>query len=628
MAIPIFLLSLGILFWQSRNYIREQSTDHAASVLNSATQRLRTYMNTIETATNSNEWLVVENFKPEALLSMTERIVRLNRHVNGCSITTEPDVFPEYGHYFSAYSVREKTDSASQAEVDSVTTVREEEYDYFSRIWYKKPKELGRACWVEPFDDFNEISLYTEERIASYCKPLYTEDGSMLGVISTDLSLRNLAASVDSVGLPYPSAYFMLIGRDGRYFIHPNPTMLYFERTIYSYTDPSENADQIALGHEMTAGNQGHMYVKVDGEPCLVCYRPVPGTEWSLALVCPEREMLKSYHQLGYIIALIIAVGLLVIMLLCLHAVSHAISPVNKLLSQIKLIADGQYEVFIPHTRREDAVGQLQNSFAAMQESLNFHMGSIRYTTDVTQQRNEELERATQLAEEALRQKTTFIHHVTHQIRTPLNIIMGFAQIISEGMALPKEEMASIKEMMVHNSNTLKRLVQMLFDSSDSGLSEELNSHKQEVVPCNEVARESISYTQSLFAGIAIHFETDAADDFSILTNKLYLMRSLRELLYNAAKYSDGKHLAVRITHTDSVVKFCVEDTGPGISEEKIEQMFKPFTKIDDLSEGLGLGLPLAKRHAMSLGGDLTLDTSYTQGCRFVIELPINNDVS
>ena len=52
--------------------------------------------------------------------------------------------------------------------------------------------------------------------------------------------------------------------------------------------------------------------------------------------------------------------------------------------------------------------------------------------------------------------------------------------------------------------------------------------------------------------------------------------------------------------------------------------MFKPFAKIDDLTEGLGLGLPLAKQHAQSLGGDLTLDTSYTQGCRFVIELPVS----
>ena len=219
--------------------------------------------------------------------------------------------------------------------------------------------------------------------------------------------------------------------------------------------------------------------------------------------------------------------------------------------------------------------------------------------------------------------KTTFIQNVTHQIRTPLNIIMGFAQVLRDGMA--QEEMASIKNMMLHNSYTLSRLLQMLFDSSDSGLSEELNNQKQELVSCNEVARESINNLLSHAPNVNVQFESDVTDDFCITTNRLYLLRSLRELLYNSAKYADQKHLSLRITHTDSKVRFCVEDKGPGISEEKIEQMFEPFTKIDDLTEGLGLGLPLSKRHIISLGGDLTLDTTYRDGCRFVIEMPINN---
>ena len=101
-------------------------------------------------------------------------------------------------------------------------------------------------------------------------------------------------------------------------------------------------------------------------------------------------------------------------------------------------------------------------------------------------------------------------------------------------------------------------------------------------------------------------------------------MRSLRELLYNAAKYSDGKQITMRITHTGSSVRFIVEDTGKGIDEKDREQMFQFFTKVDDLSEGLGLGLPLSKRHAQNLGGDLTLDVNYHKGCRFILELPIS----
>ena len=58
------------------------------------------------------------------------------------------------------------------------------------------------------------------------------------------------------------------------------------------------------------------------------------------------------------------------------------------------------------------------------------------------------------------------------------------------------------------------------------------------------------------------------------------------------------------------------------IAPEDRESIFKFFTKVDDLSQGLGLGLPLSKRHAQNLGGDLTLDTDYQQGCRFILEIP------
>jgi signal transduction histidine kinase len=100
-------------------------------------------------------------------------------------------------------------------------------------------------------------------------------------------------------------------------------------------------------------------------------------------------------------------------------------------------------------------------------------------------------------------------------------------------------------------------------------------------------------------------------------------MRCLRELLYNSAKYSDGKHIRLLISKTESAIHFVVEDKGAGISDADRELMFRFFTKVDDLSEGLGLGLPLAKRHAFNLGGALWLDDTYHEGCRFIIEIPL-----
>ncbi len=623
MAAPVFMLALGALFLQSRYFIRQEAQSTAKGVLNVTMQHVRSMMSTVETATNSNAWLAEKKFDPDSLLDISRRIVVLNSHVNGCCIAVEPNMFARYGRYFAAYTLNQG---------DTIVTVVDAPYEYFEKPWYKEAREIGKACWVNPYADDEEGAVVATEQITSYSKPIFLEDGRIAGIITSDMAMRRLKEATDSTEVPYPNAYFIMVGSKGEYYIHPDSTRL-FKSTIFDNTDPNRDKDLIALGHEMTAGNEGMMWAELDGRLCHVCYQPVPGTNWSLALVSPDSDILWSYHKLTYIIGALIVVGLVVIVLLCRHVVGRAINPINRLLRQVGKIEKDNYDEMILRTSRTDVIGQLQNSFATMQQSLNFHMGALRHTAEMSRQQNEEIAEATQKVEEAVRQKTRFIQNVSHQIRTPLNIIMGFAQVMRDSMAsrnddkaakymLPEEELTSITDTMKHNAQHLSRMVMMLFDSSDSGFAQELMAHRNELVSCNEVAQESINYTKENFPRLAISFDNELTDDVCIHSSPLYLMRTLRELLYNAAKYSDGEHVSLRLAQTEDKVMFIVEDKGPGLPEEFSDGLFKPFGKLNDLSEGLGLGLPLAKRHAQGLGGDLTLDTTYQEGCRFILELP------
>lgn len=611
LSVLVFVTSLGVMFVQSRYMLRKQVTEHITSVLDNTVSRVSGCMNAVETATNVNGWMAQEFLDPDSLLSLSHRVVLLNSHVNGCSITTEPDVFPEQGP-FSAYSIREG---------DSVVTVREAAYDYYNQVWYKQPKNLAKPCWTDPFNDYNENSLYTKNIIASYCKPIYMEDGRFIGVISTDLSLKRLKEAIADKQ-PYPNTYFVMVNSEGQFVIHPDSTQE-LNKTIFEDLDPDKQSDLVALGHEMTAGAKGNMRVSINGTSCLVCYQPVPNTRWSLALVIPDREILQAYYRLANIIIPLIVIGLVVILLISRKIVTQAIKPLNQLLKQSQVIAGGNYAEQIPFTQRNDAVGRLQNSFATMQVSLDRHVSEIKNVVDETKRSNEELVKATQLAEDADRQKTLFIQNVTHQIRTPLNIIMGFAQVLRNSLGeIPHDEVKKIVEMMDHNTKTLSRMLLMLYDSSDAGASVELRSRKKKMVSCNEVVFESIAHTREHFPEINVTFESDVPDSYCIRTNGLYLMRTLRELLYNAAKYSDGTVVLVKVQEKENTIRYIVEDHGPGMSESYYDQMFKPFTKVNELSEGLGLGLPLSKRHSQNLGGDLSLDTTYHDGCRFILELP------
>ena len=612
MAVPIFMLAIGILFEQSRNQVKAEAMKHASSALNTTMQRLHRHMNIVETATDINDWEITEHLDPDSILAYSRYIVMLNGHIDGCSISTEPNTFPKYGRYFSAYTVRE---------TDTISTVVEEPYEYFDRIWYKRPRELGKPCWVIYFDD-QTLELIIEGMVASYSKPLYNADHQLVGVISTDLSLLRLSKVITAEELPYPDSYIMMIGEEGRYYLHPDTAQL-FKKTIFSDADPQKNADIIALGHEMTTGKQGNMRVRINGEPCLVSYQPVPGAPCSLALVCPERSVLKSYNRLGYIVGPLLVIGLLLILLFSSVTVAQAIRPVYKLTGKLQRLAEGHYDERIPETHYKDVVGHMQNSFASMQESLFRHVNDIQQMNAEAAQRNEELVRTSELAKEADRQKSLFIQNVSHQIRTPLNIIMGFSQVLKESKGgLPEDETKSITDMMLHNAQLLNRMVRMLFDSSAKGVTEELYTNKNEEVSCNEVAHECMASVFKHFPNLVIKYATDLSDDFCINTNRVYLVRSVHELLYNAAKYSDGENVSLHVTEKGSMVRFIVEDTGPSIAEEESARLFEMFTKVNDISEGLGLGLALSRRHIQNLGGDLTLDTNYRAGCRFIIELP------
>ena len=124
MTVPIFILVLGILFEQSRDTIKQDAIKRASSALNKTTMRAARELSIVEDAINTNAWLVVNNFQPDSLLTFSRLIVQMNINVNGCSITTEPGIFPQYGRHFSAYSVRSG---------DSIITVKEGDYEYFEK---------------------------------------------------------------------------------------------------------------------------------------------------------------------------------------------------------------------------------------------------------------------------------------------------------------------------------------------------------------------------------------------------------------------------------------------------------------------------------------------------------------
>ena len=130
-------------------------------------------------------------------------------------------------------------------------------------------------------------------------------------------------------------------------------------------------------------------------------------------------------------------------------------------------------------------------------------------------------------------------------------------------------------------------------------------------------------YQELAKKGVSVKQESQLADDFTLKTNENMLKRILAALMENAIKYTEKGNITIKASADEQQLTFVVEDTGCGIPKDQAEHIFDRFVKLDSFKEGIGLGLPLSRKLAQQLDGNVTLDTNYTEGARFIVTLPI-----
>ena len=611
----IFVVAVSYLFSISKDYLRQSAVNRATQILDNTGHRITDIMGEVETVADNMAWYVDGCMDPDSLIRDTREILLNHPHFHSCSISMEPFYFKQYGRYFSIYSVRD-ADTISTAQYGS------DDFQYFNQEWYSKPQGLLQGCWIDPYLNTNPKATYKTDVITTYSRPLLDSNGYFIGVIAIDLNLKWLSQEITEVK-PYPNSSSIIIGSKGQYLVHPD-TLKLIRESIFSDPDPKAKGVVDSLGRKMLAGESGMQQMVVDGNDALLFYCPVGKANWSMAIVCPESDVFGGYNRLLYMVWAIVGLGLLVILLFCYQAISTAIAPLQLLAHQAHDIAEGHYSNRLPKTSREDTVGQLQNSFADMQASLSTYVDDIRQINAEMEQRNRELAAANEKALEADRKKTAFLQDMMHQIRTPLNIICGFAQVLNDSFhELPPDEARNITQMMHDNMRKIAHITRLLVSfASQTGLI----AMKKETFSCNEACREVVDNCRLTNPStVKLRFETMLSDDYTLHTDKQRVQLILEELLNNANKFTQQGTITVSCGQKDQqTVTIRVSDTGIGIAKTDRKNIFTQFVKIDLFTEGVGLGLPLSKRAAQRIGGDLVLDEAYDQGAAFVLTIPIN----
>ena len=290
-------------------------------------------------------------------------------------------------------------------------------------------------------------------------------------------------------------------------------------------------------------------------------------------------------------------------------------------------INDISHDINLEQMRRETKKAYDMMTYIALGASLlgvlflSYLFWTRRKHMQQLMAQNQQLTIARDQAQEADRMKTAFIQNVSHQIRTPLNAVSGFATILAKQLdELSDEERHDLAARIEHSAGIITNSLNHLITLSDiDSINIERNS---DTINCHEFCREIAREFKPMKQTTAFNYTSTIDQDASVKSNRQMLKSVIMEILVNADKFTEEGSITLNNEMANGMWQISVTDTGCGIQPGDEEKIFGHFAKIDDFSEGLGLGLTFCKNIVLRLGGDIVLDKDYHDGARFIVKIP------
>ncbi len=320
--------------------------------------------------------------------------------------------------------------------------------------------------------------------------------------------------------------------------------------------------------------------------------RPGGGTVFGYLIVAkPKDELRDAWVTLLSRLAIAFLFSLVVVGALAFYLTRRITGPVLALSDAADEVSRGNYGVDVPRVPGGGEIGHLADRFREMTSRLA---------------EAEALER-------------NFLMSVSHELRTPLTAIRGHVAALREGVVNDPESIDASLEIVAEEAERLGRLVGDVLDLA------KLDAHRftvlTEEVDMGRVLERAYSTFSEEARHRGIEYTSEAESAPVIVSDGDRVLQIISNLLSNAFRWTpDGGRIDLALQTADGVVTVDVADSGPGITADARERIFRPFWSTD--GRGTGLGLPIARELAVALGGRIELETEVGKGSRFRLVLP------
>ncbi len=509
--------------------------------------------------------------------------------------------------------VREDGDEPKERKI--LSKLDSSHYDHISDVLVEKGKSA--SIWVEPY--YNEA---IEKWVLSYITSFYKDD-TLVAIMGMDFDFEQMTEKVGRIRF-LENGYAFLKNAGGTVHYHP------------AFFEGDKHGDELDINQSTVSFSNGVSnvveYTYNGGHRIGVAVPLRCGLQ--LFFCDAYDEVFQVRNRIVNLTIILSILAMLVNITLSVLNSRRMIKPIMQLTGAVKEIEAGNYATPLPK-ESDDEIGVLTRGIWLMEKTLSERK---KYSESELARRNKELEEAVTAAENASRAKTDFFSQMSHDIRTPMNAIVGMTLMARDNID-DKEKLADCLDKIDSSGNFLLALINDILDMSriESGRF----TISSESVNIPKMIDRTITIMSQLIEQRhhRLHSELRDIVHANVISDGLRLQQIMVNILSNSVKYTpEGGELSVEVTEIPCDIdgyarfRFVLSDNGIGMSKEYIEKLFVPFSREADEHNtnvrGTGLGMAITKSVIDMMHGSITVESEPGRGTATTIDLTFPIDHS